>query len=221
MGCLLSIDWDYFIFCKEEEQYSFLENSKNIIDIWYKKYIAYKEKGENINNYYSLSKEVDNFFEKIKSKFIISNNTNVYVSDSHKLSYYISKNYKCDTVYLFDAHSDLGYGDDSTLDFEVNCANWLGKLLKDKYIKKAYIIYSPYTLESPNLFKNINKLYNIKYVSFENIKSEINVSAIHISRSGAWTPPWLDKNFFEFIEKLNLPYKLINCPIRKWNPKKI
>jgi hypothetical protein len=44
---------------------------------------------------------------------------------------------------LFDSHADFGYGGLLSLDFEVNCSNWLGKLLKEKQIEQAHIIYSP------------------------------------------------------------------------------
>ena len=123
-------------------------------------------------------------------------------------------------VYLFDAHSDLGYGGLMSLNFEVNCSNWLGKLLKDKYIKEAYIFYSPYTVEKPEYFKQINSMYDVKYWDFDvldNLDKCIVVSAIHICRSGAWTPPWLDNKFIQFVDALGLPYEIVNCPERKWD----
>lgn len=221
MGCLLSVDWDYFVYCKDTKLNSFLENKKNVIDLWYKKYFYFQEKGININKYYDLSLEIKTFWQKIKSKFNISNDAKVFVSDSHKLSYNIAKTFKCDIVYLFDSHSDLGYGGIDSLDFEVNCANWLGKLFKDKYIKKAYIVYSKHTLEKPIFFESINKIYNIKYLSFENINTNIPITAIHVCRSGAWTPPWYDNKFFEFVNQLKIPFKVIDCPKRKWNPQNI
>ncbi|HEY8343787.1 MAG TPA: hypothetical protein VIL66_01170 [Bacillota bacterium] len=44
------------------------------------------------------------------------------------------------------------------------------------------------------------------------------VGAIHICRSGAWTPPWLDQKFYQFVDALGLPYETVDCPERKWDP---
>ena len=48
----------------------------------------------------------------------------------------------------------LGYGGLASLHFELNCANWLGKLFKDNIVKRANIFYSPYTLENQKILKN-------------------------------------------------------------------
>jgi len=39
---LLSIDWDYFIFTQKENWGSYIENNRNLIDLWYKRYIQEK-----------------------------------------------------------------------------------------------------------------------------------------------------------------------------------
>lgn len=218
---LLSIDWDYFISTENQIVVSYLENRKAILDEWYKRYIQAEAKGENLQKSFQLSQEIEKFWDKIKQVFQFNENIKVYVSDSHTLSYEIAKKIQCDEVYLFDAHSDLGYGGLSSLDFEVNCANWLGKLLKHQEIKTANIIYSPFTKEKPEFFKQMNNLFAINYLQFKNLPKGITTSAIHICRSGAWSPPWFDHKFMEFIQRLELPFKVIDCPIRKWNTKNI
>jgi hypothetical protein len=67
----------------------------------------------------------------------------------------------------------------------------------------------------------MNNIYNIEYPAFKDLNAKINVSVIHICRSGAWTPPWFDNKFVEFINALGIPYKIVKCPIRKWNTKNI
>ncbi|MDS1029245.1 arginase [Bacillota bacterium LX-D] len=217
--CLLSIDWDYFINTKNENGGSYLENNKNRINLWYKRYFQLKASGKDIKKTFQLSLEADTFWKKIKKHFQFVKGIKAYVSDSHALSFDIAKNNGCSTVYLFDAHSDLGYGGLSNLNFEVNCANWLGKLLKSKLIEQANIIYSPYTAEKPEYFKAINSFYNVRYLSLNDLDGDIKVTAIHICRSGAWTPPWLDKRFFQFVDELGVPYETIDCPPRKWDTK--
>lgn len=219
--CLLSVDWDYFIYSGYRNFGSYVENKRTIIDLWYKRYILSKRKGEDIRRYFRLSKDFQSFWHKIKGTFGLIKGIKVYVSDSHALSYQIALDNKCNTVYLFDSHADLGYGGLESLKFEVNCGNWLGKLFIDKKIDKAHIIYSPFTLEKPHYFNFINKLYNINYPKLEDLDTGIDIDVIHIARSGAWTPPWYDEEFFKFINSLRLPYKIVDCPIRRWDPGKI
>jgi len=219
--CLLSIDWDYFIYTQNDWG-SYTENNRSLIDFWYKRYLRAKARREDIQKAFRLAAELNEFWTKIKQCFKFVNNIKTYVSDSHALSYQIAKENDCRTVYLFDSHADLGYGGLSALNFEVNCSNWLGKLLKEGQIKEAYIFYSPYTTEKPDYFKPLNSIYNIRYCVFNDLDGEgIAVSAIHICRSGAWTPPWLDEKFDQFIDALGLPYETVNCPERKWDPDRI
>ncbi|HEY8390522.1 MAG TPA: arginase, partial [Clostridia bacterium] len=188
-------------------------------DYWYKRYIQAKVQRKDIQKEIQLSFDLNLFWNRIKQHFKFEKNIKFYVSDSHALSYKIAKENDCQEVYLFDAHADLGYGGPTSLDFEVNCSNWLGKLLKDNKIKNAYIFYSPYTVEKPEYFETMNNIYNIKYYDFHDLNDKsIMVSAIHICRSGAWTPPWLDDKFFQFVNSLGLPYDIKNCPKRKWDP---
>lgn len=214
---LLSIDWDYFISIDKSNWCSCIENQRTILDLWYKRYIEEKEKGKNIQKSFRLSSEVGDFWSRIKQLFQFQKDIKVYVSDSHTLSYEIAKENGCEKVYLFDAHADLGYGGLPSLDFEVNCANWLGKLLKNKFIKEANIIYSPFTKEKISDFNFMNHIFNIHYPLVEDLNREIPISTIHICRSGAWTPPWFDEQFIKFVEALGRPYKKVNCSTRTWN----
>ncbi|NLY43509.1 MAG: arginase [Clostridiaceae bacterium] len=219
--CLLSIDWDYFIYTQKENWGSYIENTNNMLNLWYKRYIQAKARGMDIQKSFQLSSEVRTFWDKIKKHFIFEEGIKAYVSDSHALSYDIAKDQGCNTVYIFDSHADLGYSGLSSLNFEVNCANWLGKLLKDKLITEANIIYSPYTIEKPEYFKTINSIFNIHYPSFDDLDKKIKVSAVHICRSGAWTPPWFDEDFNQFVNDLRIPYEIIDCPSRDWNTENI
>ncbi|HHW68582.1 arginase [Defluviitalea raffinosedens] len=215
--CLLSIDWDYFIYSSKYYWGYYSENKKNLIDLWYKRYIQGKARGEDIQKAFHLSYEFYTFWSKIKKKFKFVKDIRVYVSDSHTMSYEIAHQNNCKTVYLFDFHADLGYGGFLSLDAEVNCSNWLGKLLKERLINKAVIFYSPHTIEKPEYFQSLNRIYNIRYYDFDNFNQCVVVAAIHICRSGTWTPPWFDDKFIQFIDGLGLSYEIVECPERKWD----
>lgn len=221
MGSLLSIDWDYFISAENQDIVSSVENKRTINDLWYKRYFQEKAYGKDFQKAFQLSKEVDHFWNKIKKVFQLNEEVKVYVSDSHALSYKLAEKFDVDNVYLFDAHSDLGYGGLASLQFEVNCANWLGKLLQNKIVNNAHIIYSPFTKEKPEQFKEITNAFNIDFLNVEELKEGIETKAIHICRSGAWSPPWFDGKFVEFVKALGIPYKVFQCPLRKWNPNSI
>lgn len=217
-GNLLSVDWDYFVPLCRDWCGSYLENKRNVSLQWYKRYLKYKNCGKDITKSVDAGYEWTNFWNKvIKKHFDLTSVKDVFVSGSHKFSYDIAKEFDLKRVFSFDAHSDLGYGGLGALDFEINCANWLGKLLKESIIKEANIIYSPYTHENIVDFKELNKAFNINYCSLKDLQHSIPVHAIHICRSGAWTPPWLDPKFESFIKSLGMPYKVISYSRRKWD----
>jgi hypothetical protein len=218
---LLSIDWDYFIPIKREWGGSYIESKTNLISLWYMRYFKGKKDGQDIEKIIDIGKKAMRVWDSIYRYFNISNNAKMYVSESHKLSYDIAKENNCKGVISFDAHSDLGYGGIKSLNFEVNCANWLGKLLKERVINKANIIYSPYTYEKKEDFNEMNKFFNINYSKGEVINRKVDISVIHICRSGAWTPPWLDEKFYNFVNGFKKQYEVINCPHREWNPDKL
>lgn len=215
-NCLLSIDWDYFVHTRGIFWGSYTENPRNIIDIWYRRYIKEKSQGKDLHEFFRLC-GTNTFWKKINEHFIFSKTAKAYISDSHALSYDIAKKHQCDVVYLFDAHADLGYGGLTSLDFEVNCANWLGKLLKDRIADEANIIYSPFTSEKPEYFRSINEAFNVRYLKFSDLGRKIRVSVVHICRSGAWTPPWFDEKFFQFVKNSGMEHMIVNCPERKWD----
>lgn len=217
---LVSIDWDYFMPYIKYWNKSYIENEKNIFIHWYKVYFENMQNGIDIQKSMYAGKETKVFWAKLKGIFRFDPQTKVYVSESHKLSYTLAEENGCREVYSFDAHSDLGYGKRPFL-YGINCSNWLGYLLKNDIIKKSNIVYSPYTGERPNYFKELNRIHNVKYLTPCMLKFGTRSNIIHICRSGAWTPPWLDGCFANFIKISGFSYKLIDIKRRIWNPDKL
>jgi hypothetical protein len=67
----------------------------------------------------------------------------------------------------------------------------------------------------------MNRVFNIRYFRFDDFDGCSVVSAIHICRSGAWTPPWLDNKLDQFVEATRFTYETVDCPERKWDPANI
>ena len=214
---LLTIDWDYFMTYIEQMNISYLDNKRCIDNHWYKLYLENIKDGIDITKTMKIGQALNGFWDNINKVFNIDKNCKLIISDSHKIAYKIAVNMNCNEVYNFDAHTDLGYGGLISLDFEVNCANWLGRLLKDKIIKRANIILSPYSGESRDEFEEINKEFNISYQGINDISEDSIIKTIHICRSGAWTPPWLDNKFFDFINNTGMEAKYIDFEKRIWD----
>ena len=217
MKALLTIDWDYFMPYVGYFNLSYLENRRNIDKHWYKLYLEKKQCGIDITKEMVVGKEKDNFWTNISKYFNFSSIDKIIVSDSHKIAYDLAKVTKCEEVYNFDSHTDLGYGGLESLNYEVNCANWLGKLLNEGWVRRGNIILSPYTSEKEEYFKEINESFDILYKEIDELEPQVQVNTLHVCRSGAWTAPWLDNEFREFIKGINKKIEYKEYMDREWN----
>lgn len=220
MSKLISIDWDYFMDYMKIWNGSYLENDNNIQKHWYRDYYKYKERGIDITRRMNVCKEVDKFWDMLKDKIEFKKNTKILLTESHKEAYQIAKEQQVSSVYSFDSHSDLGYEGLKSFEFELNCSNWLGKLLQEGLIDEANIIYGPYTNEQENQFDEINKKYSVNYLNMDDIKLEDVCDIIHICRSGCWSAPWLDKKLMKFVYESGFEFENIDMKERDWNPEK-
>ena len=173
MKALLTIDWDYFMPYVGYFNLSYLENRRNIDKHWYKLYLEKKQCGIDITKEMVVGKEKDNFWTNISKYFNFSSIDKIIVSDSHKIAYDLAKVTKCEEVYNFDSHTDLGYGGLESLNYEVNCANWLGKLLNEGWVRRGNIILSPYTSEKEEYFKEINESFDIVYKEIDELEERL------------------------------------------------
>lgn len=224
-GNFLSIDWDYFIEVHTGRSNSYRETQKDILARWYNEYFLDLERGSRLENQYTLGENFCSFLEKAVPQLKLTEGLPFVLTESHARAYNEVIHSQCDTLYLLDAHSDLGYGGVDALDYEVNCANWLGMLLKSGQLRKAFIIYSPYSKEQPEEFKEIIKAYEIHFISLEDFLYSVpDFKEVHLCRSGPWTPPWYDRQFYELADRMSETYHLNRQDevwgSRKWEPEK-
>lgn len=214
---LISIDWDYFINSEIPEIVSLRENYWNIHLRWYKEYM----KNPAIELQYKLLTGYRSFWDALRHKYSFNTSTVLFVSESHKYSYYLSKRLNCSKVVSFDAHADIGYGGYLTQGYYTHCANWLGRLVYNRSIEEAVIVYSPYTKEKQEEF---NKNTSIKFARLNTLDRQMPdeaVACVHICRSGAWTPPWYDNALYTFIDTSGIKRKRGFLKARQWKPQLI
>ena len=221
---LLSIDWDYFINVHTQSTNSYRETQRDILGKWYNEYFMEIERGRRLEKEYTLGSIYKPFMKQVLPKLKIEEKAPFTLSESHVVAYEVALREECDAIYLLDAHSDLGYGGLEALNYEVNCANWLGMLFKENKIKEAYIVYSPYTKEYRWEFEEFILNYPIHFISLEELLvKNISFKTVHMCRSGPWTPPWYDQQFYdlayELIDRFHLKCQDEVGGKRRWRPR--
>ncbi|MGI6668892.1 MAG: hypothetical protein ACOX4M_05590 [Acetivibrionales bacterium] len=82
--CLLSIDWDYFIYTRNNWGL-YLENKRCLVDLWYKRYVQEMARGRDIQKEYQLSSELHAFWSKTRKRFKFAENNRLVMRNSPAL----------------------------------------------------------------------------------------------------------------------------------------
>lgn len=131
-----------------------------------------------------------------------------------------------DYIINFDAHHDMGYCEWARLNEMIKegictCDMWLCALLEWMPGVKVRVVYPDWLREETSInrqWKHLKErlpghmLRNIELGFFEDEdgsisdvvrkpRETIEVRKLFICRSGAWTPPWLDDQFVEFVRE--------------------
>jgi hypothetical protein len=130
-----------------------------------------------------------------------------------------------DCIINFDAHHDLGYCEWARLhelieEGTCTCDMWLCALMEWLPEVEARIVYPNWLREESSLERQWNSLEDkfpgqmlsrVEMGFFEDEDGsigevvvpgeDIEVLSLFICRSGAWTPPWLDEQFVEFVNE--------------------
>lgn len=200
---MLSVDWDYFIPEKPEWDFGHNETILHLNVIWGSRMFLF--------DHMRTTGEEKTFWDRCG----INADTPMFVSDSHCYVHDFLDD--CDNVVLVDAHHDcwkadsLGSNEDSEY---VYCHNWLRIWLKGKKNRKATWVCSDWAYDQFELPKDMTK--RVKKVRELPVLKDLNVKRIHVCRSGCWTPPWLDKEFIEFVNCRGKPTAILQND--EWNP---
>lgn len=205
---ILSIDWDYFMDCSENDRLEMFPDGGNenvglmmSTMIWGMRYgdTKYKKDCGITNKELSDIGIKENDLERVLD-FILNNvnwDTKVIFADSHRDIYEFVKE-NCDNdesleVINIDHHSDC-----YNLGEEVNCGNWANHLAREGYLDKFVWIHGngEETLKDDVLGNVVDvSMSTLDYL--DELDSE-GLDLIFICRSSIWSPPHLDVRFNEF-----------------------
>jgi len=188
---ILSIDWDYFFPDVIPYDWGHKESG-----IFYEMAWHWRPGNRNlITNEIALdtvvpSKErLKDFWKKVcpkTSKFLI-------IAESHLDILQIGKIFKESTIWNFDQHHDLCYGDKQPT--KPDCGSWAGHLIKEGVISEYNVVYPEWRKQEPENIPEIKA--NYYYEIPENLPE---FDIVFICRSYAWTPTWADPEWIKFIE---------------------
>jgi len=210
VGALVSIDWDFFI--KEDLMMDFGHSeSMNNDFLWGTRVTGFAAQGNNLLKMLQTNGKEREFWNRLRGMgFNFNDQTHLIITESHADAYDLVEYFTPTSIINFDSHSDLGYkGLKSLYNESVSCENWLGKSMIDfgpYYVDDVTLVYSNHTLEKNDTrFDEIIKKLSVdvKYEDdfFSDKPIEPDIDVIHVCRSGAWAPPWLDSKLFSFIKR--------------------
>jgi len=131
-------------------------------------------------------------------RFRIYSSTDLYVADSHKfITYSPLTQHHYDQVISYDAHHDSGY-DNPIPKFKFSCEDWTHYFM-DKGIP-VKVVYPKWKEKYAFVDEELETPIQLLERTIDRGESpQQNISAVFLCRSGAWSPSWLDKKFFSFM----------------------
>jgi len=218
----LNIDWDYFVREKLEWDWGHSEGSSIFSDVmWHARAIGFAMQGVDLD---VETDPIRHSFPKpgAFAKFLTEDMGMVFdpqagydfvVGDSHGYApqFYSGQ----DMVINFDAHHDCGYHPRSQLREWVKHGNteagsWLWRLL-NKYPKlQAQVMYPRWKGWADYEGRDFTDMLEDNMwdrLTFDVVEDNMDwseyhgahVTGVYIARSGAWTPPWTDEDFVQFV----------------------
>jgi hypothetical protein len=136
--------------------------------------------------------------------FKFAKNAKLHIAESHSsIGHLLSGG---NNIWSYDAHHDMGYEQiDNPYDHfdesgEVSCDNWA--LLSHLYGTNVHIRYPRwrhYAMEFEPI-GNQKAMDAVDRQVDDGSIPNIEFDTVFLCRSGAWTPPWVDEQFFNFVD---------------------
>lgn len=218
-SCVLSIDWDFWARQGTDPfqwDWGFKEAPFFREHIWTIRALGFAAQGIDIRDEMSLSysnvQPLDFVPMLQRAGYTFSAGVPVVVSDSHLFGFFSAREGNHHLV-QFDAHHDLGYSSPRDqkrmLDSgKLECGSWLYTALhrnKNLTVTQLYPSWKG-LFEIERTSPTMKRSKRVKFDVFDEktaAKEARHVCRVHIARSSAWSPPWLDAKFLQFVESFD------------------
>ncbi len=182
---VLSIDWDYFFPDTFPFDWGHSERNTFMLDaIWTFRTNSFnlKTREPALETFVPDEKALDGFWKRVCPK----DPSRLVITDSHKdIILFLDS----DNVYNFDAHHDC------YIDKDLNCGSWVKFGFEDLSIQRFIQVYPSWRSKSPDSDSEF-PLHEIHFEIPDNLPL---FDLVFICRSSAWTPPWWDHKWLEFV----------------------
>jgi len=205
MRTVLSVDWDFFVPEKIEWDVGHREALFFLKALWATRLWLYDE---------MKTDGREGLFWRWVSSWADLSGACLVVSDSHCFAYDVTT--EAQRVILVDAHHDCW---DAERPGEVACHNWARVWLEQRRNRRMVWVHpGAERIENCPLPDDLNS--RVKLTTMEAGRlPKVKLGAVHICRSGCWTPPWLDEAFIRFVSEIeNAIGPVMNIQTGDWNP---
>lgn len=207
MTNVLSIDFDYWFDMPGEYDWQFREALFFINQLWAFRAMDSAARGVDIRTTCKVAADEPRpakMATVIREHGIKIPRYQLAVSESHSAAYKWLVRMKDLHIINIDAHHDMGY---SKTTAPMNCDNWIKHLILKGKVKKVTQIYPKWRLRHDNEWEQncarLTSEFDIPiechYGIDEWLPYNIDVRKVFICRSGAWVPPWLDRDFRSLV----------------------
>jgi hypothetical protein len=200
---VLSIDWDYFFPCVADFDWGHQENrlfqefiwpirtgSRNIFT------------GENALDVVQPDlQSISTFWEKVVP--FPQHARSLIITESHLDLYRFLDGFtKNCTVYNFDQHHDIYYGD--SLPKKPECGSWVGQGIVRGIIRHCTLVYPAWRRNNPEgnhmpLDLPTKERFGWHHQYEIPMMSDVVWDVVFVCRSSAWTPSWSDNHWMNFV----------------------
>lgn len=197
---ILSIDWDYFFPNSEPYDMGHSEHHGTELAtlLWMNRaHCKNILTGENLLTTYVPTIPSD-FWKKI-----LKNKPTIYLAESHYRIWPLIENEMFAQVTSLDAHHDCGYKTLNMNKLYVDCSNWAAVGMKLARIGRMDLYYPSWRIIGSE--GSIKGIGHHPTSTKHGLPEPAKYTKIFVCRSGAWTPPWWDQTFQNFIRESECP----------------
>ena len=197
---ILSIDWDYFFPDSMPYDMGHSERHGPLMQeiLWSTRAASHHQvSGQSLLDHY-IPTIPPGFWDIVKGV-----PKQVYVADSHLKIWVVISPLLFAQVTSLDAHHDCAYNPQRKLSAKtiVDCGNWGYWSRQTFNTGRLDLWYPGWRKSSPEQFGGRQRAYKPTTLNY-GLPAPAEYDFVFICRSGAWTPPWFDKDFLWFSQSL-------------------